>query len=366
MPSRSCDWGDLQKNLLVNTCEQQGQYKTCVFEDLNDRVRIEAKEWCKTVAPKKGDEKLVAKKANTDIKDFIDMNSSWMFQPDSTSFCLVHGKQCFAYPAFALKEHFRRIEGNETIDPLVDLRHEAPWVEDVARDMGKTIESGVWPLSICIGGLTCTEYSPLGKQARESGEHERHAFTWLAERQVLATLGLEDIFISECSDRYPAESLQADQMELTHQVFVLRVSPVQLGFPIRRRRTFTFGLSKKTVTWHGPKTHAEVQEDFEKWFARTTELTGSAFFVADDKELDDFVAMRSAKRRRVLPCGYEKKKMEEYIHVMIPPSALIRKQEYEAMVGEKGSLAGDFFADLEQSPTRTMRNGNESATVVLC
>ena len=101
---------------------------------------------------------------------------------------MVHGKKCFAYPQFALKEHFARIDCEETIDLLVDLRHEPPWVEAIATDM---VEGrGWWPLSMCIGGLTCTEYSPMGKQARDSGFHERHAATWLAERQVLATLGL--------------------------------------------------------------------------------------------------------------------------------------------------------------------------------
>ena len=61
-----------------------------------------------------------------------------------------------------------------------------------------------------VSGLVCKDYSPLGKQKGAGGHHQRHHDWWSVEREQLAIVGLDDFYMTECSERYPAEHLQKD------------------------------------------------------------------------------------------------------------------------------------------------------------
>ena len=136
------------------------------------------------------------------------------------------------------------------------------------------------PLRLCIAGITCTDYSPLGQQSREAGAAERHAAVWLEERRWLASEGLEDIYIAENSERYPAEGKQGDMLAGTHKVVVVRTGPLEQGFPVRRKRTFMAGIHLADYVWCGPDTLEDMQSAFERLFHRQVQLTGDIYFHA--------------------------------------------------------------------------------------
>ena len=91
----------------------------------------------------------------------------------------------------------------------------------------------------------------------------------------------------------------------THDVHVVRASPVEMGFPIRRRRTFTIGINRETMIWTGPIDPAKVQQDFEAFFTRTVEMSGDCFFCAKGQDIETFLCERVALRKTILPSTYK-------------------------------------------------------------
>eukprot|EP00974_Lingulodinium_polyedra_P042878 4116972-Lingulodinium_polyedra.AAC.1 len=79
-----------------------------------------------------------------------------------------------------------------------------------------------------VAGLTCTDWTSGGQQGREAGKQERHQAVWLAEREFLAKQDLEDLYISECAERYPAETIHGNALSATHELIVIRTGLVQL------------------------------------------------------------------------------------------------------------------------------------------
>jgi hypothetical protein len=167
-------------------------------------------------------------------------NSLWAFDRDATSFCSVHKRQCPAYPAQAVKAAAARAEemadaslarasgsscavaqprqsgdsGStsslckqkfDSSPPIVETsKAKAPpmaWYEEMNKGMDVDPDAPA-KLALNIGGLTCTDYSPLGQQRRGAGLQERHAAVWRQERRQLAEWLLEDIFFSENSERH--------------------------------------------------------------------------------------------------------------------------------------------------------------------
>eukprot|EP00974_Lingulodinium_polyedra_P004907 461289-Lingulodinium_polyedra.AAC.1 len=131
---------------------------------------------------------------------------------------------------------------------------------------------------------------------------ERHQAVWLGERVFLAQRRLEDIYISECAERYPAETRQGVVAQ-THRLIVLRTGPAQLGFPVRRVRAFGVGLNLQSLVWTGPDLQKDQQQLFDALFNRPMELTGHIYFCADDNMVHSYAESRAKKRRKILPHG---------------------------------------------------------------
>lgn len=136
----------------------------------------------------------------------------------------------------------------------------------------------------------------------------------------------------------------------THHTVFVRTSPFELGFPIRRRRTFSAGISRERLVWVGPTDPDEVQRMFDGLFRRTVELTGEAYFLASPEEVRDFALTRAAKRRKPLPENFADSPMEDYLHLLVPSGAAERHLKYSNYVEEYGALNGNFYGDIEQTP----------------
>jgi hypothetical protein len=123
-----------------------------------------------------------------------------------------------------------------------------------------------------------------------------------------------------------------------------------MGFPIRRRRTFSAGISRERLVWLGPTDPDEVQRKFDALFGRTVELTGEAYFLASPEEVRDFVLTRAAKRRKPLPENFADSAMVDYLHLLVPPGAAERHIKYSSYAQDHGAIKGNFYGDLDQTP----------------
>ena len=357
---RSSDWEEVQLFVFKKAAKMAGG-SSCVFKDLSLRADKDVQEWMNGLCPKPG---TVAAKtippsveSNQEIRGMLDLNRSWIFSKKQTCDCVVHNRPCPAYPGSIFDvplDEFADMEQGAQEVPSKRLRESDAMDAGRARRPWWAAENFVdrnkpRPLLVNIAGITCLDYTSLGKQKRGGGSHDRYHSTWCAERQQLAEWNLEDVFISECSERYPAQEEQVMPLEKTHHVAWIRTGPMQQGIPVRRVRTLTAGCNLLSTVWTGPDDPEEVQREFDQLFARTLELTGSALFVAGEEEVHDWVLKRALKRQVQLPPNFKKLPMVDYLHKLVSRSTTQRKTVYDHLRESKGGLCGEFVCDLEQN-----------------
>ncbi len=129
----------------------------------------------------------------------------------------------------------------------------------------------------------------------------------------------------------------------------INIEPTDLSFPIRRRRSFSIGVSLATMVWVGPSSDAYLQGEFRDTLRRTVELSGDVFFAASALEVQGFVETRAKRRKVGLPESYKGVPMSEFLHLMVSRTAVERKEIYDSLHDEMGGLGGAFVVDLEQS-----------------
>jgi len=361
---RSCDWGKVQIYVLKRSSRLLGASRSCVFGDMSERLPKELQEWLDAATPGPKSTSDVVSLSNQAIEEHMTRIASWAFPRCSTSYCYVHERRCPSYPASAygdthsafflelpneqpLKKALRRNDSDASASSR-NCVYETWWAE---RRVAPVAEDGSpeRPLMASIAGLTCTDWTSLGKQMRRAGSSDRYHSTYIEERRALAKQNLEDIFITECAERYSAEVMQREKLADTHHVVIVRFGPQEMGFPIRRRRTFTSGLNRETLVWIGPTDPGDVQREFDELFTRTVELTGDAFFVADEADVLSWVRDRSAKRKSTLPPDWKTANMSTYFHMLVPPGGVRRKAVYDHLRKSEGSLTGAFLCDIEQN-----------------
>ena len=135
-------------------------------------------------------------------------------------------------------------------------------------------------------------------------------------------------------------------LQPTHDIFSIVLSPMDLGWPIRRTRLFTCALNRQTLAWVGPS-QTDLPEHFMKFFKRALKLNGDVFLVASADEVQAEQARMCAKRglslegQQVVPAQH-----------LYAPGQLVRLQEYDAQRCAEQGVAGSsaYFADFEQNP----------------
>ena len=342
---RACDWGEVQQRVLKKQSEVIDGSACCVFKSINDRLPAIATQWIMQQGEVKSMSKAAAAAANEEIATWLDKNSSWVFESEATSECLVHHQQCWAYPGMALHRKLTAKHDPTYMDPPQPLRVAAsagadeihgdskrrrltrepsseigtkglPWWErlDLSSDADGKFEA---PLVFNVAGFTCVDWTCLGSQRREGGDSQKFYLTWQAERKRLAKLGLEDGSFSECSTTFPVQQQQVPPLSETHEVVSLHICSSQLGFPVRRGRMMSSGLNRQTMIWVGPTNQHDLELQFLEFFAQTCELSGDVFFQADPAEVHKWVKNRVSKRKAALPHGFSSMPMSEYLHCLV-------------------------------------------------
>jgi hypothetical protein len=73
--------------------------------------------------------------------------------------------------------------------------------------------------------------------------------------------------------------------------------PVLLGYPMHRPRTYASLIFKVGFVWHGSSEH------YKETFLRSLEVNGSAYYVANETELQEELQLLLQRRGRTLPSG---------------------------------------------------------------
>ena len=171
---------------------------------------------------------------------------------------------------------------------------------------------------------------------------------WLRERALLADRGCEDWFFTENSSAYPIVQRQVEPLQETHDVKFVCVCSSELGFPMRRNRTFSFGFDKAKWVWVGPEGEA-LQSQFNYMFNSPCQLPGDVYMVADTASVLQFARDTAAQRGRQLPAGFEECSMRSYLTCLLPPGGMVRFADYDKVRDFRQDLAGHYMAHLDHN-----------------
>lgn len=118
-----------------------------------------------------------------------------------------------------------------------------------------------------------------------------------------------------------------------------------LGFPIRRARTYAVALRKETVLWVGPTNNADFAQDLLRYFARVTMLDADAFAQLDSNLQINALREHMARLRGVFQ-GADKMTIES----LLSPTC---REEYNSVSNDaKAGVAGCLVADVSQTSRR--------------
>ncbi|CAE7776435.1 unnamed protein product [Symbiodinium sp. CCMP2592] len=340
---RACDVGRVQQDVLLQQSESLDANSSCVFANLQDRLPLWAAEWIHAVVPAGTSSLEAAAKANKDILEFLLENRCSILDATTKCHCLVHDRPCPVYPRLlACQEHSEGSVSEQREQSVRSQTLGAAWWEDPPWTRK--------PLAMTAAGLVCTDYSVLGKQRRGAGVNEWAHHLWHVDRLRAAELGAESCFFSECAALYPVEQKQAEAMAVTHHVVFVRCSPHDLGFPVRRRRTFSAGLCREEFVWCGPTDPSDVQELWDTLFKTSCVLTGDAFLAASESEVQAWMEARLKSRKHQMPPGCEACSVESLLGLIVAPGAVARKRKYDALREDRMALDGTYLCDLDHNP----------------
>ena len=357
----SCDIGQHQKQFLLLQSQVLDSSAGCVFSDLLDRLPATTRDWIQSASPTKDMPVEEAQAANALVREFVSSQEP-LFTSMADAYCHMHRQRCPVFPGWALQ---RMASTNQASNQSVENRclnfspekkrkqaqRSTPWYEKPASSLGfaDSEDDKASDLVVCnIAGLVCTDCTPLGvrKGMCGAGVTEPVHEVWRAEREFLARQSLEDWYFTENSSAYRVEQKQVSDLKKTHDVKHITICPTQLGFPIRRRRMFSFGFDKSRWVWVGKD---DVQADYESLFGASCCLSGDVYLQAGQQEIKSFVENEAARRKTTLPQGFQNLPMSALLTQLLPPGAIVRKGQYDRMRANRESLTGNFLADLQRT-----------------
>ena len=253
---RSCDSGRVQKQCLMSQSDKLDGGSSCVFSDALDRLDPDVRDWVKAAGPTKDMPVQEAQEANGLVENFLAGKGAGIFSTDGLCYCEMHRQRCPVHVRPVLRSAMGMGAGSQPAaapetfpSPSKRRRTGAvqrqPWHVKTLSELGPSEGQAQLPLSCSIAGLVCTDYTPLGRRRGHvgAGVTEPVHAVWCHERQHLATHGLEDFFFTENSSAYPVMKKQITPLATTHEIKYVVTCPYDLGFAMRRRRTFTFGCA---------------------------------------------------------------------------------------------------------------------------
>ncbi len=318
--TRACDNAKLPQQLLLWSAAHLDKNRSCVFDDIECALSEHAKNYLNALEPPLMDKApseediAAAHKAYTEMQLWLMRNRSWIFPNKPTGTCLVHRDCECPQP------------------PNLGVGHDGP-------------------LRFNWAGTVCHAWSSAGAQLRYAHRSERTHAVWLTKRIVSLERDEEDGFFQECTWNYPVvEKLQYPTQGWCRTVWV-KFGPDTLGFPSRRPRVMSFAMSRNKLVWLAPATPAEIQADFEEFFARAVVLDGDSYLAASQELVQNMYTARLAKRHHFnahedIACDNRRVLQ----HALCPGYCQTLKAYQEAYEARHCSLPRPaYIVDLEQS-----------------
>jgi hypothetical protein len=315
--SRSCDCGTTQTEFLLRVARELDHGRPCHFRDIMDRLPAAGKEHILAAIPNKKASAAVRSAAYADMKEWIEMNRSWLFPVDATCWCEVHQQQCAVRPL---------VDGDDSVDNRL-----------------------IRPIQINAAGVCCQGWSTEGAGNASGHSSEAPHAVWLQERKEFFDRQAEDLLFNECTPRYPAE--QRMKAKFGDGVFVLSTTtgPELFGWPCKRMRKLTAVINKQTFVWLGPD---DITEDFSNRFHRATLLDGEALFTADDEERSkEYSVLASSRSFNMSPADVPLTGKHELLTMVLPPGAIARMQDWHGVREGKQSQNGVLICDVDHNIT---------------
>ena len=199
--ARVCDFGETQQIVLrfISRQQQSSGKVLCVMNDILDRLCPTARTYVTASLPEPGMPPEHAAAAYAGILEWLIANRQWVYG-DHTSLCLAHGRACKLCPRCDADEP-AQVQGCSLEDGGSGASSSEP-----AFKRGKVSSFSRRGVRINFAGNTCKGWSMVGKQRFFSDPSELAHSVWIVERRLLAEMGQEDAFVSECTVKYPVQA----------------------------------------------------------------------------------------------------------------------------------------------------------------
>ena len=335
---RSCDKDSTCKVVLKHWATEVDNGKSCVFDDLFDRLPPWARVWVEGAVPAADASPEVAVAAHTDIFQYLHKHRELIFPRTAVSPCLVHGKDCCVDVLSAFQE--------QQVREAKELTAKQARFEDVDAEVD-VADPVSRPWVISGAGTTCVGWSPAGKQQQFADPSEAPHAVYLVERIAKAEDEREDVFLQENSERYRYKEKLVEPLGSTHLILAIRWSPEDGGHPVRKPRTFAAGLNLRTTAWLGPDPD-DIQEDFQRFFGRVCEANAGHFLQAGPEMVQEKrKAMAANRGHHIGDDELDNLPLDAMCARLMPPCMLMRYRKHRLArlaIGEPEP----WFADLEQ------------------
>ena len=211
-------------------------------------------------------------------------------------------------------------------------------------------ECPVWPevrkgcsqggITIAVAGVTCTDYSAMGKRRGQVGPAMVPFWVWSHEVAFFKP----EIVLVECTVSIALSSLQLFTAEyhISHRV----VTPTDLGFAASRPRRYILLMRKDIFAGvDAPWTLEDPSSEFARRFHRRREFEAKEYFMSSDQEQHDEVILPLAFHRGLPPCGMCGRRWK--LVEVVAPGVLESLQEYKEQARRLGE---DCTVNLQQTP----------------
>ncbi|CAE7825327.1 unnamed protein product, partial [Symbiodinium sp. CCMP2592] len=190
-------------------------------------------------------------------------------------------------------------------------------------------------LEIQVSGTCCYDWSSMNQKALRSHGPSQVSFLWWKE-------GLKahqpDLLLRENVMRFHVEHLM-DGLEDLYSAFQFTLSPLDIGWPVRRPRRFTALVHRR---WHC----SASQSDFEFHFGASAAMTGSDLLAMPPNIVEEY--FRNKLRQKL--CHKEGLlEAADFRRVLTPRQRKMLEEFEELAAKDGGELGEDFLVDLSQT-----------------
>ena len=270
---RACDWNGCAQDVVKYWHEVVDENSCCLFDSILDRLPPIARSWVDSATPDEPCSSASAADAHADILLWLQEHKSMAFPFNATSKCLTHGGRCFVNPLLAMAKRSKEKQQREA----KRLRR---------SDSSSSAQASTSaPLVMNNAGTTCTGWTPAGKTLRFADPSEVPHAVYQVERGAAAESGWENLFVQGNSEKHDYITKLAKPLKHTRTVIRIKWTPTKGGYPLRRPRSYTAGISQSTMVWLGPVDEEDIQLHFEHFFKKDLLCDASIFLKGSPDDL---------------------------------------------------------------------------------